>query len=533
MLQQTTTSLLIAILLLIFQHSNAQDFKTQSVSIFKNGQSFFIKSGNVKTVQGIYQMKEEEVPAAQFGSLWFHDPAGGIQSVKSFPDTLEEKKTRAAQAIHELLSVNNGKQLKIFLNDGRTFTGVIEQVAMPSQPDGQLRPIFNSMVTLQTSNGSWVTFYANQVQQLEFMEKPNMTIEQVDKLPKNVVEVKFANGKEDQALDMMYLRNGLVWAPEYLLELKSKTKANLTLQAEIANDGEDLEGVDLNLVVGVPNFRFADKLAYLIDFLKQMGNAASGAFQQVMLSNSISSQRNAYEFDAPSPISGEMIEGSSSEDFFFYDLNKFSLPKGGRAMQRIFKEEIDIAHIYEANLPNNNNTKAFNEEFLFSPDYEGKIFHTIRVDNQSGQPWTTGSVFIVNEEQGKRPISQDMLGYTSHGGHSYIKVTEATDIKIKHAEKEIGRTENAKRYPKNSYSYDLVKVEGKIEIRNFKNEEINLNVRRTITGELGDTSMPWLKQGAVSLNGNPNKRDNVCWELKIGAGKVVEVVYTYEKYVLS
>ncbi|MEO1259990.1 MAG: DUF4139 domain-containing protein [Bacteroidota bacterium] len=512
--------------------TKSQDFKTESVSIFKNGQSFFIKSGNVETENGIFKISEDQAPASLFGTLWFNAPANEILSIKSYPDSVEETSIKTAQLLHEMLFFNKGRQLKVYLNDDTSIQGTVEDITDKQPPNGVIAPQQKNLITMKKSGGGWTSFYVGQVRQVDFLEKPTIQAEQINKLQKNIIEIIFNEKNPNQPLDMMYLRNGFAWAPEYLLSLKSDKKADLTLQAEITNNGEDLNDIKLNLVVGVPNFKFADRLAFLVDFVKQM-NFGSVPINTQFLSNTITTQRNAYSTDAPieSPITP--IEGQGNEDFFFYGVNNFSLPKGGRAMQRIFEEEIEIAHVYEANLPGNNNVRSFGDDFFFSPDNQHKVFHTIRVNNETGQPWTTGSVLIMNEEGEKRPVSQDMLTYTSNGGHSFIKVTESTDIKIKHAEKEISREQNARRFPKNSHYYDLVKVEGKIKIRNFKNEAIDLNLRRTILGELEKTNLPWLTQGTVNFNGTPNKANNVCWEINLKAGEEREVVYAYEVYVRS
>ena len=528
----STKPIISAMLFLLSINAIGQEFKTQSVSIFKNGQSFFIKTGKVNIENGIYKITEEQAPASLFGTLWFNTPDNEILSIKSYPDSVERKSIKAAEAIHEILAFNEGKKIKAYLNNESVFEGTIEEISTKKQPNGLLLPDHSSLITMKKNTGGWVLFYVRQVQQIEFLERPNMDLEQIKKLQENIIELKFKNVNSGQALNMMYLSNGLVWAPEYLLSLKSETQADLTLQAEIANNGEGLKDINLNLVVGVPNFKFADRLSLLVNFVKNKTHIPD-PFKMDLLTNAISTQRPSYTSDAPIDTPVAPVEGQGNEDFFFYELKNFSLPKGGRAMQRIFKKEIDIAHIYEANLPGNNNVRSFGDDFFFSPENQHKVFHTIRVNNETGQPWTTGSVFIINEEGEKRPVSQDMLTYTSNGGHSFIKVTESTDIKIKHAEKEIGREQNVRRYPKNSHYYDLVKVEGKIQIRNFKNEAIDLNLRRTIHGELERTNIPWLTQGTVNYNGTPNKATNVCWEINLDAGEETEVVYSYEVFVRS
>lgn len=512
--------------LLIQSFCIGQDFQTQSVAVFKNGQSFFIKSGNVTTDNQIYKMLEKDIPPALFGSLWFDTPNHSIKGIKSYPDTLIRKHSSSDLLFRDLLSINRGKKLKVYLSENKTFEGTLEVVPTTKNATSSNRVLF----TIQTTDGQWVSFYAAQVQQVEFLEKPTLVQASTEPLPQQVIEISFDQKQSKQQLDMMYLRNGLTWSPEYLLELKSPSKAQLTLQASIANDGEDLEDVTMNLVVGVPNFSYANRLSYIVDFIKDYVMPISS--NQTQLTNTMMFDPNTYEATASAAPPTNELNAGSNEDFFFYPLEQFTLPKKGRAIERLFKEEIDITHIYESNLPPTTNYPSFNEDFFFSPN-PNKVFHTIRVDNKTGQPWTTGTVFIVNDEGEKKPVSQDRLLYTSHGGHSFIKVTEATDIKIKHAEKEVSRIEQSRRFPKNSSFYDLVEIEGKLNIQNFKQESINLNVRRTINGLLESSSTPWLNQGAISINGSLNKSNKVCWEATVEAGETLEILYRYKMYIRS
>ena len=57
----------------------------------------------------------------------------------------------------------------------------------------------------------------------------------------------------------MYFRPGIRWIPTYRIDLRQKDGKNMaqvSLQAEILNEAEDLHDVPLDIVVGVPNFRF-------------------------------------------------------------------------------------------------------------------------------------------------------------------------------------------------------------------------------------------------------------------------------------
>lgn len=514
----------------------SQNFQTQSVSIFKNGQSFFIKKGKVQPESGTWKMGKKDTPPALFGSLWFNAPEKKIQSVKSYPDTTIAQKSEQASAVLDLLYINKGKKMTLLLTDDSILQGeVVELTDTKTQKDQYGRVINNLAALVFKTNAGWVTLNPTYIKQITFSEKPDFTLKTEEKKMGNVVEIQFASQKQEQDLEMMYLRNGLSWSPQYLLELQSTTKANLILQSEIANDGENLSDVDLNLVVGVPNFKYAKDVAYLVDFLRNEAlltsrqdiHPASNTFSQ-----SISYAINAdFQGNTGSSTPQNPVEGTTNEDLFFYTLNDFSLPKGGRAMQQLFKESIDIQHIYECNL-NQNSLTNYRTDFLFTPDTDNPVVHSVKIINSTNQPWTTGAVFVVNKEGKTSPLSQDMLTYTPSKGHSFIKLTEAPDVKVEQAEKEVSRQERAKQSSSNKNTwYDLVKIEGQIKAKNYKNKNIDLNIRRPIIGILGKSSEKWLKAERVNRDFNINTTTDVCWETTVEAGKELIIQYDYEIYI--
>jgi hypothetical protein len=323
----------------------------------------------------------------------------------------------------------------------------------------------------------------------------------------------------------------LNWAPQYLLELTAEKTAMLTLQGEVSNDLEDLNNTELNLVVGVPNFRYADRLAFLVNFLQV---ALPERFVASAFSNALATQTFNYAadqgFDAGAGVPDEVV-GSANEDLFFYTLKNFSLPKNGRSMQTIFREPVEIAHVYESALPANDpNVRYYDEQFLFSPN-QNKVFHTVKALNSTKQPWTTASILVMNKQGDSRPISQDLMTYTPAGGKTFVKLTEAPDVKVEHAEREVSRQQDAWTNRRRNASYDLVQVEGKIKVQNFKDKKIDLRLTRAITGILKNSTVKWEKEETVSQKLHLNRLTNVCWETGIGANSELEITYTYEIYV--
>ena len=54
----------------------------------------------------------------------------------------------------------------------------------------------------------------------------------------------------------MYLRKGLGWFPNYVVNLKGEEEAEIILRALVVNDAEAIENANINFVVGVPNFKY-------------------------------------------------------------------------------------------------------------------------------------------------------------------------------------------------------------------------------------------------------------------------------------
>jgi hypothetical protein len=532
MLQKICLLLLLTISQLCLAQDVTKDFRNKSISIFKNGTAFFVKSGTVTTDNKVYRMREN-LPPALFGTLWVLSPTGELNFLSSYVDTLVKTDEYLATTFSDMLKVNMGKNIRLHLKDqNEVFQGTIMEV--PKKSETTLLHLPNACYTLQAS-GKWVTFQADQIKQIEFLEKPNQMYTLPGKESKPVVQVDFTSTKKEQSLDMLYLSNGLSWTPLYLIELTGDTKARLSLRAEVVNEIEDITNTDVNFVVGVPNFSEANRLSPLIDFTS-FGYAYSpyANAQQLNYMNTQYQNANAYgimEDAASGRVAADFtnLDGSAEEDLFFYTLKNMSLKKGGRGHYPVFNSDIDIAHIYECNLPpNNNNRYAYTDQYLFSVN-PNKVIHSIKVNNNTKYPFTTGPALVVKQQGDTKPISQDKLNYTSVGGHSFVKLTEAPDVQISQAEKFIATEENAKaiQHGQNAiYYYDLLTVEGSIKIKNYKDKAIDLNVKRTIMGDLQNSSVKWLTTERVVTAYDPNKTTDVCWETNVKAGEELKIVYT-------
>ncbi len=516
-----------------FSQDVEKDFKTNSISIFKNGSAFFLKSGNVKTTDGNYKITEN-IPSALFGTLWIHSPKGDLKNISSYTDKIEETRQYRAKAIEEILNINKGKKMVLHIGKGEVLEGVLEDIEKEKAGAENLNNVsLNSIVTFRTEK-IWLTFYTSEIRRIEFLEKPNQLVEFKKKKEKPVVKIDFNSKKTEQSLDLMYLENGLSWSPNYLIELIDDNTANLTLRSEVVNNAENIIDADINFVVGIPNFRFATKLSSLVDFMKTF----TPSLDVNRFSNIAPAQTLNYGIEQDMDFQHDLFNsnndiGSAQEDLFFYTLKNINLKKEGRGHYQIFKTKIDIAHIYECNLETNSASKNYYQKnFLFQPDNKNKVFHSIKLENQTNYPWTTGAAMVVKGTKSAKPISQDQLNYTPINGNSFVKLTQAPDVKVKHAEKEIERQDKAMKNPSDKrYFLDLITVQGQVKIKNYKAKNIDLNIRRTIIGQLLESSTDWLRSDRVNRTGSQNPTTDVCWEISVESGKELIITYTYKVYV--
>jgi hypothetical protein len=538
--QKICLLLLLTISQMCLAQDVTKDFRNKSISIFKNKTAFFVKSGKVKTDNKIYRITEN-LPPALFGSYWMLSPAGELSALSSYVDTLTKSKEEVVISFADMLKANMGKNIRLHLNDqNEVLQGTIMDV--PKTSDKEWSDKVSPCFTMKEAGGKWITFHADQIKQIEFMEQPNQLYTTPTKEIKPVMQVDFTGSNKEQPLDMMYLAYGLSWTPVYLIELTDETKAKLTLRAEVVNDIEDIVNTDVNFVAGVPNFLDANRLSPLTNFpgigvnmqqytnhLNQMGNVQNYAYNTQTEARFHASDAVGYADENTL----NNLEGSTEEDLFFYSLKNLSLQKGGRGHYPIFTAELDIAHIYECNLPINDLSKGYNnqynnnnQDYLFSPN-PNKVIHSIKITNDTKLPFTTGPALVVKKQGDTKPISQDKLNYTSVGGHTYVKLTESPDVQISHAEKIIKTEEQIKQMP-HGYYYDRITMEGTIKIKNYKDKAIDLNVKRTIIGELQQSNFNWkTAERNVVYYHDFNKLTDVRWETKMKAGEELTIVYSY------
>lgn len=513
----------------------------QTISVFKNGTGFFIKKVNPKIKDGVSII--ENLPQALFGTIWFSTENGSIRSVTSELGSSTQK----ASTLFELLKANTGKKVRIVLQSGESVEGTIEKTGSYSKSEkieASYIPLVsnsNTYLLLKTKD-SWKTISDNSIRSIDFFDQPNE--EFISEQSKRVVRLDFAKGNTSQSVDMMYMSKGIGWIPSYLITLKDEKNASLILTANFSNDAEDIQDGKLSLVVGVPNFAYSflesplTSKQTLAEFLQALNYGGTDYIGRGDLRNiaSQSMSNTGYVSDGDGSSALEEAKITSKEDLYFYEIPfKVNLKKGDRAIYELLRGDFEYQHIYETQLATNSNdgySYSYDRDREKKSKEPEKVWHSIQFKNTTGNPLTTGTVMIVNEENGiQKPISQDKLNYTVIGGRAKVKLTLSPDIEVMANEKETSREERVKK--KDGYDYDLVNVEATITIKNRKSTFLKLNLTRDVWGEMIKSTHKWdlIKLAPYYYDYYLSKKNQVDWEVELKANESKEITYQYKVYI--
>ncbi len=492
--------------------------RTTSVAVFKNGLGFFMREGEVDLRDG--WCLASEIPPATFGTLAISamEDENSVDLVGSgpgetvefdgqdAPDTDDARRARLEPAV----------DLKIELkydHHGKDCTAV-----------GKLVSVGPKFAVLEDEERNFAVPVAG-VKSLQILDLPLR------------VHVTDSDGKaaEKSKIGMAYLRKGITWIPDYSLEITGKDSAELTLRGTLVNEAEDLIHTDVHLVVGVPHFVHTDHMAPIAigQVIRTIGAAVSRNVpspvmsQQVMSRAAIVSNRQvAQQFDTmpqnverPADDGGGRLAasvgnlpelaGPAGTDYTVYTVPDLTLRRGEKAILTLLTHKIRYSHVYRLTTP-------------------GKIQHFLVLHNDTPSAWTTGPCLAVD---GHRPLSEDLLYYTPKGGKTELEVTTAINVVYEKTESEVDRQLKA-HSPRHDVNYDLVTLEGKIQIKNFDPASVSVVIDNPISGKPLEAA-----EGKRSLSTSDlklaSRKGLIQWNLKLEPGEQKTLTYRYERYVPS
>ncbi len=522
----------------MFLNAQEASFSTKEISLFKNGNALFLKQGYFPTSQQgsivldnllfpkAMEMSSEShyaVQTARFpfmiGTLNFNAPNNHIKQIQrrnkpTDTDTLLQHIT----SFHDLLKANRGQKVKVILpEENRAFEGTIfsvseEEVFLHNGKDFFLAPI-------------------KKIRDFKFIDPPVNTQKILLPNPKMStpftkpweIQLDLENNHPNQLLELSYLRRGITWLPFYQIEFLPGHKANLDFKAEIINDLESFDRAKVNLIVGIPSFKYAygeDPIVSgqsLANYLERMNNPP----QQKREEDFMSQMRISSIQDDGNQVLASAPFGQEIGDLYYYQLKDLSLCESCRGMYTLASSQVDYEDIYTLRLTGNS------EDYEQDKDQQNsslKVWHTIRFKNTLGKPTTTGPVFFFHTQQGVRlPLGQQLMEYTPAEAMATTNVAITPEIQADFIDLEIDRED----IDKDDYDY-LVKVKGQIRLKNDKRIAVNLHIERPIIGDPKNSSIPWKTLALASNLNSQNKNNLVIWDLTLKPGEEKTIEYFYD-----
>jgi len=520
--------------------------KTVAVAAFKNGLAFVLRQGEISFSGGSARLSP--IPTATLGTLWLApvNPDARIDEIVAYRYNTPTQ--RPIQSIGEILRANAGKTVTITYQM-KDYTGEVvglkDNSPDPADPtpmpaDAARYPQQHEDYLLLRTDKRLMAFPLGGISMASFPD--DAVLHQTVQTQNQALRLKLKGGSAKEKLSMGYLEHGLGWTPSYLVSLTDDTNAQITMQAVVTDDAEDLQNAQLFFVVGVPNFAYANTISpmslqqTLVDFMKDAERDEDRKKSLGFLSNAIAGQAAMYDrAEAVSPINlangVDEMASAPEEDLFLYSRSDVTLAKGERASYNVFSGSVGYEHLYNWEVEDQPRVDAFGN--VINPGQNTQdnaradsIWHSIRLKNSTKFPWTSAPALVVS---GEKPVSQDTLTYTQKGATSTLRVTVATDIRANHEEREVARQPDINH--RRNYNYDLVTVEGRLKVKNFKSKEVHLAIAKTLRGktefqsDLGKTVQ--LGEGVES----DNPKSRLSWEIKLAPGVERVITYRYRIWV--
>jgi len=491
--------------LLFFTLTLSADTRVTNAVVFKNGLAFMTREGIVAFTGGVAHVWP--VPDALLGTLWIGASGRTIDDVRAVK---EPRAGEAVDSISDLIDANVGRAAVVTVGD-RDYSGTLVRSTTP--------------LLMINVDGKVHAFDRSKVQSISFAQSP-VTEPQV---PTATLLIASRGADANVPVTLSYLSSGVGWMPQYSIALGDDGHAQITMQATLINDGEELRDARVRFAVGFPSFEFSQVASpmtmqlTLTDFLARLGGGGPAAdrFSNAVFANVTTQMYTRDGAEADTEALARRLEGESSEDLFFYDRPNVTLAKGERAQYPVFTENVPFRHVYVWEVP-----EETDETRVRVRNPEDSVWHSVVLTNNGSTPWTTAPAFVL--AHGK-PLAQNTLRYTAAGSHGTVKLTVATDVGVEREELEVER--KVRDLERSGYRYDAVTIEGTLVVRNFKRDPITLSIVKNVEG----TTLSQQPQAKVTRRAlrpkaiNPTER--LEWEVPLAAGESKTVKYRYKVWV--
>ncbi len=561
--------------------SGALALKTDRVVVFKDGHGLFVKTGT-GTADADGRVSTDAVPdAAVLGCFWASSATAdrkilGMRSEWVETKEMKAKKDSVCITTLEILRANVGKRVTLGLLRDKApdvnVTGKVVEVLdlapedPPPPPPGHRpapgpagttrRPIVpggGTLVVVEEEAGGRLVL---PVADVRTISGPDLSTRmwRTEEVVTRSKRLSFDLGKDaagkPATVRIVYFAEGVRWIPSYRVGGGLEKDAEMALQGEVLNEAEDLVDAALDLVVGVPSFKFKDVVSPLTleramrESLRQAAPQLVAQMAGNMFRNDAGQQVEWGEGGGGLEMAPELA-AEASQDLFVYGVGKVSLPEGSRATYPLWQSTSSLRHVYTMDVQVVRNAQSGEHHYQSAkmasvPAAErgrrpfSVVWHEVELSNASKVPWTTGAALLLKNDV---PLGQDILGYTPVGGKTLLPVTVAVDLQGKYEEKEVERKSNALNW--SSRTFSLVRKQGILTLTSYRKEPSAARVTVSVGGKAeaadGDAKIvlndmradDWPGGGAFSVNNH----SDLSWDLTLAPGETKTLTYTFSFYV--
>ncbi len=517
--------------------------RLKRVALFKNGLGFLVREGTLPGDSQLVLLGPFAAPS--HGTFWVSCPQrAGLTRIVARAATVQDK--LEARTIAELLRANVGAEVALgtatepeivkgtilsFAPDRPAIQSPHDRYAMGRErrESAVLPPGPGAFMLLETETGilavdparySSVTFQAEAI--------GTTLVRETEK-----VELLAAFDGSPQPGDWLsasYLAKGITWAPSYLIDISDTDEARLTAKALIINEAEDLEETDVDLITGFPNLQFAEVLSPmgkkqdLAEFLRSLARGGEGRGAASVLTQNVMYRAEAEYAGAPMPDYGAPAAGQVAEDLFLYPVKDVALARGETGYYPLFTESVPYTAIHQWEIPDYINERdRYGDRRREERDRLEEVWHSVRLENTTPVPWTTAPAQLTKEGQ---IIGQDTLRYTPPKGEATVRITQAVSVRAEQFEQELKRQREALRMYGDYF--DRVTIRGTLQVTNYKDEPISLEIEKTLSGEVREMSMVAEEVTLARGLRRMNPTHQLTWKFELGPGESEEITYIYD-----
>ena len=349
----------------------------------------------------------------------------------------------------------------------------------------------------------------------------------------------------DKPFAIEYLTSGATWTPSYRLALDEKGTGTLFMSAEVCNELADWRDVDLSLISGFPNLKFANVPSLLgggVDFAtyKNAVESAEGGDQQPwyygrkardggVMSQSVMMNCAAYGCAAPNAAAYGTVETGAGSDIHYREVGKVTLGKGETMTKPLGAKETNVSRLVDWDLNDRRDYWGRLSEEKLKPE----LWDAVKVKNPFGFPLTTAPMEVVEEG---RVIGQSPCAWTNPGDEAIVKVTKALSVKGTYEERGDGKALSSKvsllgsdeRFRFDGDDYRKEAVTATMKLTNFRRDAVRMRVKKTFSGELVKSDVePTKRHDPPPVDSRVNAVHELTWEFELKAGESRDVSFTY------